>query len=467
MFTDSITSETLTIDGPDTTGEIKLTLTEAGEITSSVTGYIPAPEPATDSLAQLAGNTAPQYHDFHGEALDGTGAMITGAVTESDYTDSSDGSLTDIRPASATFNSAPDTPFVDQSVTIKFDMLNFRAPKYIFPQPDDLPLLTRDGLTFHSDRLSDFDDRLNLIKEYRRSLRTGTITLTQAVNGPVDRQLNKALSSLRPVTWLLAFVQGVYPAPIRARITEVDDDSIAWTYERWMTTWRNDIGNAFTERIDWANDARVFLDDAYDRFDDRADDYRYRRCISWYLDALLDRTIDCRVASIAAGIEILAERYAAYSDGPVDSDGESEYENSRVFRVSEVLRDVLACLRNVADENESFESNREKDDDSKGKTAARIQHLVQELNVNVDDLVEFSESFDSNPGAVDEYFYATTRNFVLHNARDEHPFDSVFTDYEASLTLFRRILFKELTGCVEHNRYTGLSDLMPTDQRFE
>jgi hypothetical protein len=87
--------------------------------------------------------------------------------------------------------------------------------------------------------------------------------------------------------------------------------------------------------------------------------------------------------------------------------------------------------------------------------------------VDVDDLVAFSEAFEENPGAVNEYFYATTRNFVLHNARDTHPFNAVFTDFEASLTLFRRLLFEELTGGVEHDRYTRLSDLTPTDQRFE
>lgn len=49
----------------------------------------------------------------------------------------------------------------------------------------------------------------------------------------------------QPAMWLIAFVQGVFPAPIRARITAVDGDTVPWTYERWMTTWRDDIGHAF------------------------------------------------------------------------------------------------------------------------------------------------------------------------------------------------------------------------------
>lgn len=388
---------------------------------------------------------APQSHDLHGKTPNGIPVTITEAVTESDYTDSPNGQLTRIRPATVTFDSTPGAPFVEESVTITFDMLNFRAPKTFHPQPDDTPLLTRDDLLFHSSRLPDIDDRLDKIREYRQPLRTATITVTQSVNGPADVQLDHASRSLEPIAWLFAFVQGVFPAPIRARITAVDGECVPWTYERWLTTWRDDIGHAFTgARIDWANDVRVFLDDAYNRFTDRADQYRYRRCISWYLDALLDRMVEGRVASIAAGIEVLAERHAAYTDEPIGGDREP---------------------RNTDPDEDAGECD--KSDDTKGKTAARIQHLVQELGVDVDDLVAFSESFEENPAAVNEYFYATTRNFVLHNARDTHPFDAVFTDYEAALTLFRRLLFEELTGGVEHDRYTSLSDLSPTDQRFE
>jgi hypothetical protein len=188
-----------------------------------------------------------------------------------------------------------------------------------------------------------------------------------------------------------------------------------------MTTWRDDIGHAFSGgRIDGANDVRVFLDHGYDRFVEKAEQYRYKRCISWYLDAMLrDRTVNARVASIAAGMEVLAERYAAH-DNTVGS-----------------------------------------------ATADKIRNLVTSLDVDVDDLATFSETFEDTPDGTKEYFYSNSRNFVLHNERDDMPFDNLFTDYEAAITLFRRVLVNEFVLDEERDRYTSLLDLSPTDQRFE
>jgi len=85
----------------------------------------------------------------------------------------------------------------------------------------------------------------------------------------------------------------------------------------------------------------------------------------------------------------------------------------------------------------------------------------------VDDLASCSEPFEETSGGTKEYFYSNSRNFVLHNEQDDMPFDNVFTDYEAAITLFRRVIANEFVLDEERDRYTSLLDLSPTDQRFK
>mgnify|MGYP005849347797 FL=1 len=424
MFNDAITTESVLLDN-DTDGEsgvVDLSLTESGDITGDVTGDVEPSETVEESFGQVTGSQPPQFDEFHGETRDGVPVTLEKVITSTEF-DGRDGTtrVTGITPSVVVFDSAPDNAFVGEDVTIEFDVLNFRTPNTWFPQPDDTPLLERDEFSIQSHRVDGFEERIQQIKEYRRSLRTAMVTLTHSVNGPVDIQFDHASCTLQPAIWLIAFVQGVFPAPVRARITAVDGDTVSWTYERWMTTWRDDLGHAFSGgRIDGANDMRVFLDHGYDRFVERAEQYRYQRCISWYLDAMLsDRTVNARIASIAAGMEVLAERYAAH-DETVGS-----------------------------------------------ATADKIRNLVTSLDVDVDDLAAFSETFEDTSDGTKEYFYSNSRNFVLHNERDDMPFDNVFTDYEAAITLFRRVLANEFVLDEERDRYTSLLNLSPTDQRFE
>jgi hypothetical protein len=424
MFNDTITTETVILHGgtDSENSVVDLSLTESGDITGNVTGDIEPSETVEESFCQAAGSQPLEFDEFHGETRDGVPVTLEKVITSTEF-DGRDGTarVIGITPSIVVFDSAPDDAFVGEDVTIKFDVLNFRAPNTWVPQPDDTPLLERDEFSLQSHRMDRFEERLQQIKEYRRSLRTATITLTQSVNGPTDIQFDHASCTLQPAMWLIAFVQGVFPSPVRARITAVDGDAVPWTYERWMTTWREDIGHAFSGgRIDGMNDVRVFLDHGYDQFVERAEQYRYQRCISWYLDAMLrDRTVNARIASVAAGMEVLAERYAAHEETVGSA------------------------------------------------TADKIRNLVTSLNVDVDDLAAFSETFEDTPDGTKEYFYSNSRNFVLHNERDDMPFDNVFTDYEAAITLLRRVLVNEFVLDEERDRYMSLLDLSPADKRFE
>jgi len=55
----------------------------------------------------------------------------------------------------------------------------------------------------------------------------------------------------------------------------------------------------------------------------------------------------------------------------------------------------------------------------------------------------------------------------VHNDRVNLPFDDLFRDYEAALTMFRRVMFHEFTPAAERDRYTELNNLEPRDNRFK
>ncbi|OYR56634.1 hypothetical protein [Halorubrum halodurans] len=426
MFTDAIDDRTINITGHDYLNTVRVTLTEDGNITGAVTDTTGDARGMELFLQHRADGTDTEMHDVTGidedtgARVDITDAYITPHVPDTigDETDAELG----FRAGTLTATTAPDgDAIVGNTVIIRFDMVNFNPPTAYLPRRDTTPLLERDTFEIHAGEYRDTEDRIEEIKEWHRPLRTGTLTIAQEVNGPPDRQVSHAASTLEPVAWLLGFTQGTLPAPIRATIIGVDGDTPPWEFEKWYGTWRSDIGSAFTgANIARANDPFIFLDHGYDRFVDRVDAYKYRECLSWYFDALLqERTVNARTASIASGIETLARRYAAFDE--------------------DVLSDTDAVISNLADE----------------------------LGVPVDDLAAFSTAFDESRPGSNAYFYVDTRNAVVHNDRVNVPFDDLFRDFEAALTMFRRVIFHEFTPPGERDRYMELNDLEPRDNRFE
>lgn len=425
MFSDAIGERIIDITGHDEFNTIRVTLTEDGTITGAVTETREGCDGMEIILQNQADGTPGRTHDMtgtdretggHVEVSDG---YITTNIPEQYGTEDD---KIGFRAGTVTTSTAPDgEALVGSTVTVQFDLLNFDPPLAYFPLSNDVPLLEREDFEIHADKLPDTDERINELKEWQRALRTGTLTITQEVNGLPDRQVSHATCTLEPVMWLLGFLQGVMPAPVKATITAVDGTEPDWQFEKWFGSWQADIGSAFTSRnIARANDPYVWLDHAYDRFVRRADEYKYRRCLSWYFDALLqNRTVEAKTASIAGGIEALAQRYAAY-----DEDVGSETE------------DVIA-------------------------------NLADELNVPVDDLAAFSTGFEESSEWSNAYFYVGSRNAAVHNDRVNVSFDDVFRDYEATLTMFRRVIFHEFTLPGERERYTELNNLDPRDNRLD
>jgi hypothetical protein len=425
MFTDAIGEKTIDITGHDEFTRIHAVLTEDGTITGTVTETREGRDGMGIILEHKMNDTTGQTHDMTGtDQATGSRIEISDGYITTNIPDEHETGDDEIgfRAGTITSTTAPDeTVILDSRVTIQFDVLNFDPPTAYVPLSNDAPLLEREDFEIHAGELPDTDERLDELKEWRRPLRTGTLTITQQVNGPPDRQVSHATCTVEPVMWLLGFLQGVMPAPVKATITAVDGTEPDWEFEQWIGSWKPDIGSAFASRnIGRANDAYVWLDHAYDRFVRREDEYKYKRCLSWYFDALLqNRTVEAKTASIAAGIESLARRYAAY------------------------------------------------DDDVGSETEDVIANLAGELNVPVDDLAAFSTGFEESSEWSNAYFYVGSRNAAVHNDRVNVSFDDAFRDYEAALTMFRRVTFHEFTLPGERERYTELNNLDPRDNRLD
>jgi hypothetical protein len=425
MFTDAIDERTIDIAEHDYFDTVRVVLTEDGRITGAVTDTAGGERGMELFLQHRADGTDLERHDATGtdQQTGGRVEITDGFITPNipDQHHEQDDEI-GFRAGTVTTTTAPDDEaIVGSSVTIRFDMLNFDPPSAYLPRSNDTPLLERDRFEVYAAELPDTEDRIGKIKEWHRQLRTGTLTITQEVNGSPVHQVSHAAGTIEPIAWLLGFTQGTMPAPIRATITAIDGEEPAWQFEKWFSTWRADIGSAFTGRnIVQANDPFVFLDHGYDRFVGRVEEYKYRECLSWYFDALLqERTVNAKTASIASAIETLARRYAAF------------------------------------------------DEDVESDTDAVIANLADELSIPVDDLASFSTGFDESAEWNNAYFYVGTRNAVVHNDRVNVPFDDLFTDFEAALTMFRRLIFHEFTPPGERDRYTELNDLEPRDNRFE
>jgi hypothetical protein len=424
MFTDAIDERTINITDHDYLNTVRVVLTEDGHITGAVTDTRGDTRGMELFLQNRADGTDTEMHDVTGIDQETGGRVeITDAFIIPHVPDAAGNNPDDelgFRAGALTTTTAPNEPIVGSTVIIRFDMVNFHPPTAYMPRRDPAPLIERDGFEVHAGEYPDTEERIEEINEWHRSLRTGTLTIAQEVNGTPAHQVSHAGTTIEPIAWLLGFTEGILPAPIRATIIAIDGEEPSWKFEKWLGTWRSDIGSAFAGRdIVRANDPFIFLDHGYDRFVERVEEYKYRECLSWYFDALLqERTVNARTASIASGIETLARRYAAF------------------------------------------------DEDVPSDTGAVISNLADELGVPVDDLAAFSNTFDESRAGSNAYFYVDTRNAVVHNDRANVPFDGLFRDFEAALTMFRRVIFHEFTPPDERDRYMELNELEPRDNRF-
>ncbi|USZ71257.1 hypothetical protein [Natronosalvus halobius] len=425
MFSEPIERKSVKVDLFDTSADVEVCLTESGSINTNIPEKV-AIDPDED-VNDFFGKNEPKLYKFNGETDSGVSVEFQKTILGTNITLGPNGGLfvKEMSPAIMVFNSSENFPIVNSKVTVEFDFLCLKPTIPFIERSEPVTLLERDGWSISAESLEDREERVDLIKEYRRPLRTATLEVTQEVSGPPCIQVERALDTLGDIIELLSFVQGVKPCPFRARVTRIDGQETDFRYEKWITNYSKAVGHAFVgPRIVWSSDITQFLDEAYDDYAEGSRDrYRLNMVINWYLDALNNtRTIDAKFASICSGIELLAKRYSDL--GPEHS-----------------------------------------------ATEDRIKHLVNELGVEVRDLAEFAGSFENSKLDDDEYaneyFHYQARQYVMHGDNLRIPSNGLFKDYEAGIRYFQRLLRNQLVDPGDLDKYSSLSELMPEDNRYK
>lgn len=426
MFDDCIDSVTATITAYDSQGDVELTLYENGTVGGEAQGIFPVPEAHDDFFAMVQDNKPIPKRNISGKTPNGTRIKLLDARLGMKFqgVQSPRGmQIKQVLPRRVEIDSHDGGPIIDSSVTIEIDLLNAECIPRPSSEPRDSPILERDSWQVIDKIVDDHWERIDLIQEQRQSIRTAKLIVQQTDDWPPRIQLERALDRVKPLLWLYPIAQGVFPSPLRARIIEVDEEPVDWRCESWITDWKTTIGCAHIGHpVVNRNDAQILFNDGYETFLNELNRDTYRRAISWYLDALVPgRTVEARVASLASGIEQLAEGRR--------TDGES------------------------------------------GKTALKIKNLIDKLTVEYEDLARFSGTFPdeaidgSNPNKTPQYFYSKSRNFVLHGEEKVDSKDLVL-DHEAMLWLFRRILVRQFVDEKNYEDLTRLNDLSPDINRF-
>lgn len=426
MFGEVLDSEVVQIEVFDSTANVEATLTEGGSISVELDEKIEV-SPPEGFGGRITGDEVGKKHTFAGGTESGLAVTLEEAIVVPSMKFGADGYryfVNEIRPSTIVFDSSGGEAHIDKEVTVEIDLLSFRPRHPIIEGVEEELLLERDEFSLSWSTLHDIQDRVDQIKESRRPLRTGSFQITKEVNGPPNRQIESALDTSLDVLELLSYVQGVFPSPIRAEIIRVDGEEPDFTFKKWAPIYRKNVGHAFVgERIVWGGDTQRFLDEAYDDYvTELRQKYRLQMVISWYLDAVLGaRSLDSQFASICSGIELLAKRH---------SDLGPEYD----------------------------------------QTEDRIVNLVDELDLEVRDLAEFSDSYEDSKldddSYANEYFYYQTRQYVMHGDNLGTTVDELFRDYIAGLRLFQRLIRNQLIGTETLDEYSQLGELEPEDKRY-
>lgn len=453
MFSDPIITDSVDIDIFDTTTPAQIELTEGGSIEVEFPDPVEV-NPGSEEQS-IMGSDTPKAYEFKGTAKSGTDVTLQNVIIHPSMEVDEDTSffVRGIDSSELIIDSSGGSPIVDKEVTVEIDMMSFQPSNPQRDHVENQPLLTRNDWTIYGHSLSDRKERIKQIKEFQQPLRTATIEIQQEVNGPPSRQVEKALEKLEEIIELVSFIQGTEPAPIRARVTTVDGQQYPHRYEEWFSTYRQSIGHSFVgSNLIWG-DLRLFLDDAYDDYLNKRDKYRLNLVISWYLDALnTTRTIDTKMASLCSGIELFAKRYSDHGPG--------YYETKK--RIGYLVNEIGVDTKDLAEFSGTYDITEGEQDSNKSIVDEILESdFLQKVLASVTG----DSTGDVNYGH--EYFYSYSRQYVVHGDNLRISFDELFKDYEATKTLFQRLLTRQLLGGRNLENYPNLGSLFPEDSRYK
>lgn len=422
MLSENFISETGFVGIGEERSEIELRLTEAGSVDVKLKQEAQIQNDLKVDEDGKVLDEHPEFRELEGELASGEDLKLSGVLFKktSKFGVEVDMRVTDIKePTEVLIDSGDWDSIVDKRVTLEIDMM---CCTMLPPIKYRIQLIQQEDWSLWCSPSDDIKERIDEIKKYKTPIRTATLELEQEVNGTPEVQIREAMDKVTYLAELMSFAQGVLPTPIRVRITKIDGQTLEdRRYEKWITNYQTDIGHAFKERrICWGGDMKKFLNEAYEPYvNEVREDYCLKIVLSWYLDGLnATRTIDSQIASFCSGIELLAKRHSDL--GPNHS-----------------------------------------------STEERIKHLVNTLDVETEDLAEFSATFDDSSGKAEEYFHHYIRQYVVHGDNlNQVGVEELVREREACLRLMQRLLRNQLIDQDSLDDYAELSELEP-EYRFE
>ena len=275
-------------------------------------------------------------------------------------------------------------------------------PTVDIPEETEIQYVETEDTEIYGIPLTDTMERTKSIKEHHRPVRTGKIRVKQRIHGDLTHQVDWAQETVYKVLELSQLVQETVPRSVRAKIVSIEDSSTIGSgihYELLKSGSTANVGGRFSpfpKKVLWG-DFQDYIGQAYENYTQRVrDDLRVRQVLGYYVDARdSDRPVEGQMLSTCSAIELIALKHA------------------------------------------------QEDNVSTG-TAEKIEHLVNKLDVETEDLAsQVVPNLDelNTP----EYFWRRGRNYVSHGDPQISTGDLIKMQ-EATLVLLKRILRNQLLG---------------------
>ncbi|AQL41642.1 hypothetical protein BV210_02445 [Halorientalis sp. IM1011] len=271
--------------------------------------------------------------------------------------------------------------------------------------------------------LPDYPTRVNSIQNYQNLVRTVQFDVSiSGIYGGLDRAATVTDGLLSEITWLSSFVQGTLPSHSKIEIREdTSDPEDQPDYVRLRTLHGNVGGCCKTGNLLFTvkQEQSVFLDRAYDTFQEKQDSLELRKILGFYADSLdPNRPVDIKLANLCIAAEMLADRYL---------------------------------------------------EEDPGATADMISGLVDGVGVEYQDLIpdkgslktQYGDDIYERDDITPEYFWCRARNHVIHGGSSVTTTE-ISRDYNALLILLQRIL-REILLEGNTESLLGMSDLEPNN----
>lgn len=343
--------------------------------------------------------------------------------------------LLSLNPSIVEICSSEDRVVEGEEVSLTADVLGFQhQPRTQFSDPGDrIDLIERTDWRAGSGNTADwsisvrplpeYPTRVNSIQNYQNLVRTVQFDVSiSGIYGGLDRVATVIDGLLSEITWLSSYIQGTLPShskiEIREDNTKPEDQP---DYVRLRTLHGNVGGCCKSGNLLFRvkQELPVFLDRAYDTFQEKQDPLELRRILGFYADSLdPKRPIDVKFTNLCIATEMLADRYL---------------------------------------------------EEDPGATADMIRGLVNGVGVEYQDLIPDNGSLKTQYGddiygrddITPEYFWCRARNHVIHGGSSVTTIE-ISRDYNALLVLLQRLLREILLEGNTANLH-GMTNLEPND----